>query len=63
VILLRNLVVLVLKLLLVFGYCSDPIELIGYIASVAEFGFNHIIIIGEIHFGMVFLDLYGRVFL
>ena len=29
---------------------------------VAEFGFNHIIIIGELDYGMVFLDCYGRLF-
>ncbi|CAB4414856.1 unnamed protein product [Rhizophagus irregularis] len=41
---------------------SDPIELTSYIESVAKFGFNHIIIIGEIYSGIVFLDCYGRVF-
>ena len=41
---------------------SDLKELINYIASVAEFGFNHIIIIGKTYSGMVFLDCYGRVF-
>ncbi len=29
---------------------------------VAEFGFEHIIIIGEIQYGLLFLDCYGRVF-
>ncbi|GBB97556.1 hypothetical protein RclHR1_00300035 [Rhizophagus clarus] len=42
---------------------SDPKKLDYYIASVAEFGFNHIIIIGEVDYGMLFLDCYGRVFL
>jgi hypothetical protein len=41
---------------------SDPKGLIYYITCVAEFGFDHIIIIGEIEFGMIFLDCYGRVF-
>ncbi|CAG8741279.1 18728_t:CDS:2, partial [Rhizophagus irregularis] len=41
---------------------SDPKELTSYITSVSEFGFNHIIIIGEIYSGIVFLDCYGRVF-
>ena len=42
---------------------GDPKELIYYITCVAEFGFNHIIIIGETYDGLVFLDCYGRVFL
>jgi hypothetical protein len=37
-------------------------ELTSYISSVAKFGFNHIIIIGEIYSGIVFLDCYDRVF-
>ncbi|CAI2162310.1 12519_t:CDS:2 [Funneliformis geosporum] len=41
---------------------SDPEELIYYIRRVAEFGFDHIIIIGETKYGMIFLDCYGRVF-
>jgi len=41
---------------------SDPKELTSYITSVAKFGFNHIIIIGEIYSGIVFLDCYSRVF-
>jgi hypothetical protein len=41
---------------------SDPLELTSYVESVSEFGFNHIIIIGEIYSGIVFLDCYGRVF-
>jgi hypothetical protein len=41
---------------------SDPKELIYYIICVAKFGFNHIIIIGETEYGMIFLDCYGRVF-
>ncbi|CAB4418399.1 unnamed protein product [Rhizophagus irregularis] len=41
----------------------DPKELIYYIKIVAKFGFDHIIIIGEIEFGLLFLDCYGRVFL
>jgi hypothetical protein len=42
---------------------SDPKELIYYIRNVAKFGFDHIIIIGEIENGILFLDCYGRVFL
>ena len=40
----------------------DPIKLDCYIKHVAEFGFNHIIIIGELDYGMVFMDCFGRVF-
>lgn len=35
-------------------------EFTDYMESVAEFGFNHIIIIGEIDYGMVFMDCYSR---
>ncbi|RHZ78175.1 hypothetical protein Glove_166g272 [Diversispora epigaea] len=42
---------------------SDPKELIYYITCIAEFGFDHIIIIGETYDGVIFLDCYGRVFL
>jgi hypothetical protein len=42
---------------------KDPKELSYYIESVAEFGFNHIIIIGEIEYGMLFLDCYERFFI
>ncbi|GBC26239.2 hypothetical protein GLOIN_2v1480847 [Rhizophagus irregularis DAOM 181602=DAOM 197198] len=41
----------------------DPRELIYYINRVAEFGFNHIIIVGETEYGMIFIDCYGRVFM
>ncbi|CAI2191530.1 3997_t:CDS:2 [Funneliformis geosporum] len=41
---------------------SDPKELVYYIKSVAEFGFNHIITIGETDSGIIFLDCFGRVF-
>ncbi|RHZ78633.1 hypothetical protein Glove_158g132 [Diversispora epigaea] len=41
----------------------DPKELQLYMIWAAKFGFNHIIIIGEIDYGMIFLDCYGRVFL
>ncbi|RIA94370.1 hypothetical protein C1645_760224 [Glomus cerebriforme] len=37
-------------------------EFIGYIEEVKEYGFNHIIIIGEPYYGMLFLDCFGRVF-
>src|SRR3954447_23441284 len=42
---------------------SDPKDLIFYIANVARYCFDHIIIIGEINFGMIYLDCFGRVFL
>ena len=42
---------------------SDPRELVYYIRCVAEFGFDHIIIIGETYDGLVFLDCYCRLFL
>ncbi|RHZ60309.1 hypothetical protein Glove_355g80 [Diversispora epigaea] len=45
------------------GDSDDPEELLSYMMGVAKFGFNHIIIIGEIEYGMIFLDCYGRVFL
>ncbi|CAB4388517.1 unnamed protein product [Rhizophagus irregularis] len=41
---------------------TDPKELMYYISCVAEYGFNHIIIVGETDYGMIFLDCYGRVF-
>ncbi|CAG8751632.1 3361_t:CDS:2, partial [Dentiscutata erythropus] len=41
---------------------DDPKELTYYMTNVAQFGFDHIIIIGEIENGMIFLDCYGRVF-
>ena len=34
-----------------------------YINMIQEFGFNHIILIGEREHGIIFLDCYGRVFL
>jgi hypothetical protein len=37
-------------------------EFIGYIEEVKEYGFDHIIIIGEPYYGMLFLDCFGRVF-
>ncbi|RIA82489.1 hypothetical protein C1645_743748 [Glomus cerebriforme] len=37
-------------------------ELIGYIEEVNRYGFDHIIIIGELYYGMLFLDIFGRVF-
>ena len=37
-------------------------ELIGYIEEVKEYGFDHIIIIGKLYYGMLFLDCFGRVF-
>ncbi|RIA86435.1 hypothetical protein C1645_829301 [Glomus cerebriforme] len=42
---------------------SEPEDLTAeYIECIAEFGFNHIIIIGEVDFGIIFLDCYERVF-
>ncbi|RGB40465.1 hypothetical protein C1646_687788 [Rhizophagus diaphanus] len=40
----------------------DPEMLNHYYECVAEFGFNHIIVIGEMLYGLLFLDCYGRVF-
>ncbi|CAB5131585.1 unnamed protein product [Rhizophagus irregularis] len=40
----------------------NPRELVSYIKQVAEFGFNHIIIIGELDYGMAFMDCFGRLF-
>ncbi|CAB4385931.1 unnamed protein product [Rhizophagus irregularis] len=37
-------------------------EFTGYIKEVNRYGFDHIIIIGELHYGMLFLDCFGRVF-
>lgn len=39
-----------------------PEILVENMVAVRDFGFNHIIVIGEILYGMVFLDCYGRVF-
>jgi hypothetical protein len=40
-----------------------PLEdLTIYIDFVKRYGFDHIIIIGELYFGMLFLDCYGRLF-
>src|SRR4051794_31419893 len=40
-----------------------PLEdLIDYMESVKRYGFNHIIIIGELYCGMLFLDCYGCLF-
>ncbi|RGB43485.1 hypothetical protein C1646_661403 [Rhizophagus diaphanus] len=40
----------------------DPKKLTCYMKQIAEFRFNHIIVIGEIDYGMVFMDCFGRVF-
>ncbi|PKC69604.1 hypothetical protein RhiirA1_439906 [Rhizophagus irregularis] len=42
---------------------TEPKEVEYYIADVADFGFDHIIYIGETEYGMLFLDCYDRVFL
>jgi len=42
---------------------GDPEKLTYHIRCVAHFGFEHIIIIGKIDCGMIFLDCYSRVFL
>ncbi|CAG8462777.1 34741_t:CDS:1 [Racocetra persica] len=42
---------------------ENPKELELDIIWVAKFGFNHIIIIGEIDYRMIFLDYYGHIFL
>lgn len=40
-----------------------PLEgLVIYIEHVKQYGFDHIIVIGELYFGMLFLDCYGRLF-
>ncbi|RGB40500.1 hypothetical protein C1646_753222 [Rhizophagus diaphanus] len=41
----------------------DPKIFTFYISNVAEFCFDHIIIIGEVNYGILFLDCFGRVFL
>jgi hypothetical protein len=41
---------------------SEAEDLFYYIACVKEYGFNHIIVIGEVEFGMIFSDCYGRIF-
>ncbi|RIA98049.1 hypothetical protein C1645_813274 [Glomus cerebriforme] len=41
---------------------KEEIGFTDYIESVKEFGFNHIIIIGERDYGMLFFDCYGRIF-
>ena len=40
------------------GSCLDI-----YVDIIQEYGFNHIILIGEREYGIIFLDCYGRVFL
>ncbi|GBC51623.1 uncharacterized protein OCT59_019574 [Rhizophagus irregularis] len=58
------------RMALTFGYdlpfgSRDPkrlFELTDYMERIAEFGFNHIIVIGEVDYGMVFMDCYGRLF-
>ncbi|CAG8649057.1 11_t:CDS:2 [Paraglomus brasilianum] len=42
---------------------GDPKKLTYHIRCVADFGFEHIIIIGKTDYGMIFLDCYSRVFL
>ncbi|CAI2185449.1 9295_t:CDS:2 [Funneliformis geosporum] len=41
---------------------SDITDLTDDMESIQEFGFNHIIIVGERDYGMLFLDCYGRIF-
>ncbi|CAB4425129.1 unnamed protein product [Rhizophagus irregularis] len=41
---------------------ADPEKLGCYYKCIAEFGFNHIIVIGEMLYGLFFIDCYGRVF-
>uniref|UniRef100_U9TCX8 Uncharacterized protein n=1 Tax=Rhizophagus irregularis (strain DAOM 181602 / DAOM 197198 / MUCL 43194) TaxID=747089 RepID=U9TCX8_RHIID len=41
---------------------ADPEKLGCYYKCIAEFGFNHIIVIGEMLYGLLFIDCYGRVF-
>ncbi|RGB22119.1 hypothetical protein C1646_748596 [Rhizophagus diaphanus] len=37
-------------------------DLVGYIEEVRDYGFDHIIIIGERYCGLLFMDCFGRVF-
>ncbi|RIA83650.1 hypothetical protein C1645_742911 [Glomus cerebriforme] len=37
-------------------------KLIGYIEEVKRYGFDHIIVIGELNYGLLFLDCFGRMF-
>jgi hypothetical protein len=41
---------------------ADPEKLGCYYRCVAKFGFNHIIVIGGLSCGLLFIDCYGRVF-
>ncbi len=41
---------------------NEPEKLTYYMECIAEYGFEHIIFIGEMIYGIVFLDCYGRVF-
>ncbi|RIA87840.1 hypothetical protein C1645_827202 [Glomus cerebriforme] len=41
---------------------DEPEKLTYYMMCVAKYGFEHIIFIGEMIYGIVFLDCYGRVF-
>ncbi|RIA83788.1 hypothetical protein C1645_742805 [Glomus cerebriforme] len=41
---------------------SEAEDLFDYIACVEKYGFDHIIVIGEVEFGMIFSDCYGRIF-
>jgi hypothetical protein len=41
---------------------SEAEDLFDYITCVKKYGFNHIIVIGEVEFGMIFSDCYGRIF-
>ncbi|KAG9307474.1 hypothetical protein G9A89_017304 [Geosiphon pyriformis] len=41
---------------------NDPEMLIDYMQCIAEFGFDHIIFLGEMYYGMAFLDQYSRMF-
>ncbi|RUS22369.1 hypothetical protein BC937DRAFT_89536 [Endogone sp. FLAS-F59071] len=41
---------------------NSPKELIDGLATMRDYGFNHIIVIGGAYFGMIFLDCYGHLF-
>lgn len=41
---------------------GDPSTCICYMEFIKKYGFDHIIIIGELYAGLLFLDCYGRVF-
>ncbi|CAG8436157.1 10662_t:CDS:2 [Funneliformis caledonium] len=45
-----------------YEFTDENDDLIFYSECVKEYGLNHIIVIGQLDFGIIFLDCYGRVF-